>query len=139
MPKGEWLEKSLESCRQFGKEPMFIVRSMAISMLLNVVCVSQWLVVGYGLGLKLPVPVMFAVVPMVICLSSLPITPSGLGVRENLFVVMLNDPAMATTALSLSLLAYAGSLLWSLLGGVVYLTLRQKHHLTESELSATAE
>jgi hypothetical protein len=56
-------------------------------------------------------------------------------VRENLFVQMLAvigvDP---TSALSLSLLAYAGSLFWSLVGGVVYLVLKEKHHLTEQEL-----
>jgi hypothetical protein len=39
-----------------------------------------------------------------------------------------------TSALSLSLLAYAGSLCWSLAGGVVYLALKDKHHLAENEL-----
>src|SRR5262249_50371360 len=64
----------------------------------------------------------------------LPITPSGLGVRENLFVLMLAAPAIAvseTSALSLSLLAYAGSLFWSLVGGAVYVTLKERHHLAE--------
>jgi hypothetical protein len=37
----------------------------------------------------------------------------------------------ATQALSLSLLAYAGSLFWSLMGGVVYAGLKQRHHLAE--------
>jgi hypothetical protein len=36
-----------------------------------------------------------------------------------------------TTALSLSLLAYAGSLFWSLAGGIVYLSLKKKEHLEE--------
>ena len=74
--------------------------------------------------------------------TALPITPSGLGVRENLFVFMLADPSIAvaaTPALSLSLLAYAGSLLWSLVGGVVYLMFREKHHLAETELEVNKE
>jgi hypothetical protein len=37
----------------------------------------------------------------------------------------------ATAALSLSLLTFAGSLFWSLVGGGVYLTFRDRHHLAE--------
>ncbi len=136
LPKGEWLERSLDSCRRFGKERTFILKTLAISMLLNAVCVLQWRVVGTGLGLEIPVVVLAAIVPMVICIAALPITPSGLGVRENLFVMMLNNPATATPSLSLSLLAYAGSLFWSVVGGVVYLLLKDKHHLAEAELVA---
>ena len=68
------------------------------------------------------------------CISALPITPSGLGVRENLYVLMLTVPEInvdPTRALSLSLLAYAGSLFWSILGGVVYLSRRERDHLAE--------
>lgn len=139
LPKGDWLERSLDVCRRLGSNRMFLGQAIAISMLLNVVCVLQWIVVGRGLGLAIPAQTMFAVVPMVICLSALPVTPSGLGVRENLFVVMLNNPAIATSALSLSLLAYSGSLIWSLIGGGVYVTLREKHHLKEEELSSDHE
>ena len=74
------------------------------------------------------------IVPIVICISALPITPSGLGVRENLYVIMLAAPAIniaATHALSLSLLAYAGSLFWSLVGGLVYACLKETQHLAE--------
>ena len=136
LPKGEWLERSLDSCRRFGKEPLFVVKTLAVSMLLNAVCVLQWQVVGKGLGLEIPLITLGAVVPMVICIAALPITPSGLGVRENLFVMMLNNPATATPSLSLSLLAYAGSLFWSVVGGFVYLLLKDKHHLAEAELVA---
>lgn len=135
LPKGETLERSLDSCRRFGKEPFFVTRALALSMVLNVVCVLQWQVVGKGLGLAIPTVVLFALVPMVICISALPITPNGLGVRENLIVMLLGDPTIATTALSLALLAYAGSLFWSLVGGVVYLTLKDKHHLSVAELT----
>jgi uncharacterized membrane protein YbhN (UPF0104 family) len=108
-------------------------------MLLNVVCVLQWQAVGLGLGLRIPSLTMMAIVPIVICIAALPITPSGLGVRETLFVNMLNDPALATSALTLSLLAYAGSLVWSLVGGGVYLLLKEKHHLARSELEAQSD
>jgi uncharacterized membrane protein YbhN (UPF0104 family) len=78
---------------------------------------------------------LFLIVPMVVCISALPITPSGLGVRENLYVWLLSSSALQvapTQALSLSLLAYAGSLVWSLIGGLVYAGFRDRHHLVEA-------
>ena len=134
LPKGGALERSLDSCRRFGQARFFVTRTLLLSMALNVVCVLQWQVVGHGLHLSLSPLLLYAVVPMVICISALPITPSGLGVRENLFLFMLSDDSIATPALSLSLLAYAGSLAWSLIGGVVYLLLKEKHHLADAAL-----
>ena len=111
--------------------------TLLISMLLNAVCVFQVMAVAAGLHLKIPAMALFVIVPIVICISALPITPSGLGVRENLFVMMLSEPTIGVngpSALSLSLLTLAGSLFWSLVGGVVYVTLKQRHHLAERDL-----
>lgn len=139
LPKGEWLERSLDSCRKFGQERGFVPRVLALSMLLNVLCVLQFFVLARGLpGANVSFLALCLVVPMVICISALPIAPSGLGVRENMFVQLLAAQAIgvaATPALSLSLLAYAGSLFWSLVGGVVYLMFKQKHHLAGVEVT----
>jgi len=141
LPPGTWMERSLDSCRRFGQTPYFLLRTLAISMLLNALVVLQWWIVGRGLGLSIPFGILMMVVPMVICIAALPVTPSGLGVRENLFVNLLHKLTLAPASqgLSLSLLAFAGSLLWSLVGGVVYLLLRDRHHLGEKELTATAD
>ncbi len=134
MPKGEYLERSLDACRRFGREPRFLVKSLLVSTLLNMACVWQVMVLAQGLKLVIPAQVLYLMVPTIICISSLPVTPSGLGVRENLYVLVLSVAPMhidATKALSLSLLAYAGFLIWSLIGGAVYLGLRQREHLDE--------
>ena len=143
MPKGDVLERSLDSCRQFGKQKGFLGRTIGISVALNIVWVLQIMVLGTGMGLQISPLALFVIVPIVFCISALPITPSGLGVRENLFVLMLAIPEIGvpkTSALSLSLLAYAGSLFWSLVGGVVYLGLKEKEHLSEvTQPETTAE
>src|SRR5258708_31101768 len=103
-------------------------------MVLNVVCVLQFIALVQGMRLNISTTALFAIVPMIICIAALPITPSGLGVRESLYVVILAAAPFgipATSALSLSLLAYAGSLLWSFGGGLVYVTLKERHHLAE--------
>lgn len=138
LPKGEWLEQLLEACRCFGREKFFVSRALLISMGLNLVTVFQFMVLAWGLGLRIPPIALFVIVPTIICIASLPITPSGLGVRENLFVIMLAAAPIsvhATPALSLSLLAYAGTLVWSLVGGIVYLMFKERHHLKEEELA----
>src|SRR5204863_7130635 len=125
---------SLDSCRRFGTQLGFLFRALVLSMILNVICVFQVLVLAWGLKLDVAALPLFVIVPIIICISALPITPSGLGVRENLYVLMLAVPSIniaATQALSLSLLTYAGSLFWSLLGGVVYICLKEKQHLEE--------
>jgi uncharacterized protein (TIRG00374 family) len=139
LPKGEWLEQVLDSCRRFGQEQFFVLKALGISLLLNIVCVLQFIVLARGMGLNIPAVALFVIVPMVTCISALPITPSGLGLRENLYVQILAALAVdPTKALSLSLLAYAGSAVWSIVGGIVYLTLKEKHHLAEAELKATS-
>lgn len=142
LPKGELLERSLDACRQFGQERKFLFQATIISLALNVVCVLQAIALSKGLGLNISPLVLFVIVPIIICISALPITPAGLGVRENLFVLMLAVPEInvaATPALSFSLLTYAGSLFWSLVGGIVYLCLKEKQHLEEITRSDAAE
>jgi uncharacterized membrane protein YbhN (UPF0104 family) len=141
LPKGEWLERTLESCRTFGRDRGFITRTVGVSMALNAACVLQFYAVARGLHIDISPMFLFLIVPMVVAISALPISPAGLGVRENLFVQILALPAIgvaATPALSLSLLGLAGSLAWSLVGGVVYVLFKHKHHLAEQEL-ATGE
>jgi hypothetical protein len=142
LPKGDLLERLLESCRHFGRSPAFLLRTLLISMVLNAACVLQVWILSRGLGLEVPPQVLAMLVPVIICISALPITPSGLGVRENLYVFTLASPSLgvaATPALSVSLLAYAGSLCWSLVGAGVYLLFKEKHHLREPELEAKGE
>ena len=134
LPKAELLERALDASRQFGRERLVLLRLLGISMILNVFCVLQILVLAKGLHLSIPPLALFVIVPIVVCISALPITPSGLGLRENLYVLMLSAPEIhvdPTRALSLSLLAYAGSLFWSVVGGLVYLSRRDRDHLAE--------
>ena len=137
LPQGERINRLLESCREFGRQPLFLTRTLGVSMALNTFCVLQLLVLCWGLQIKVPALAMFLIVPIIICISAVPITPAGLGVRENLFVFLLADTTLQvppTLALAVSLLAYAGSLFWSIVGGFVYVAFKEKHHLTEAEL-----
>lgn len=128
--------RALASCRLFGRNPGFLWRSALLSLVINVAIVGIFASLASGLGLQIPRWNLWFVVPAVVCLAALPITPSGLGVRENLFVVLLavDFPGFGVKpaeALSLSLLGYSLNLAWSAIGGLVYLTVR-KHLPPES-------
>ena len=134
LPKGDVLVRCIEACHAFGEKPGFLPRVLGWSMLLSLACVLQIVALGFGLGLPMGehFRVLLLIVPAIICISALPITPSGIGVRENLYVLLLSATAIgieAKTALSLSLLAFTGSLLWSLIGGAVYLAFRSRRSL----------
>jgi uncharacterized protein (TIRG00374 family) len=134
LPKGDLLERALEACRHFGRDWRFLAKMLAVSMALNVCCVLHIGAVASGLRLNINPLALFVIVPVIVCLSALPITPSGLGVRENLYVLMLEVPEInvpPASALSLSLIAYAGFLTWSVIGGIVYLTRKERDHLAE--------
>lgn len=134
LPKADFLEKSIEAFREFGRDRTFLLRILPVSMLLNAVCVLHFMTLIWGFGLKAPVLALFAIVPMVTSISALPIAPGGLGVRENLYVWMLSAPQVNiphSQALLLSLIGYGGSLVWSAVGGFVYLTLKEREHLGE--------
>jgi hypothetical protein len=134
LPKGAAIERSLDACREFGRQPLFASRIVGLSMILNLLCVLHVQVIARGLAMPLDPLLTALLVPVITAVIAVPITPSGLGIRENLFVYLLCAPVVginATAALSLSLLAYGGSLAWSLVGGVLYLTFRRRHHLAE--------
>ena len=110
-------------------------------MLANLVCIFHFLTLIWGFHLEAPLVAIAAIVPIVTCISTLPITPSGLGVRENLYVWFLFTPGIGIgpgQALLISLIGFATSLFWSAIGGVVYVTVKDREHLSEIE-EATAE
>lgn len=73
-----------------------------------------------ALGAPVILPQMLGLMPVVDLIASLPVTISGIGVREGLLVEWLGtQPGMTTAhALAISLLGFAALGLWGLIGGV---------------------
>lgn len=123
LPRGESFARGLAVCRRFGHEPGFMVRVAFWSLLQNLAMALAYCVLARGIGIDLPYVTLAYVTSAVVCVAALPVTPSGLGVRENLFVWLLTVTALGVkpgAALSLSLLGYTLNLIWSAFGGLVY-------------------
>ena len=71
---------------------------------------------------------LFSLLPLVDALAALPLTISGLGVREKLFEVLLKEVADVPAQISVltSLAGFACSAFWGLVGGAVFLLDRRQ-------------
>jgi uncharacterized protein (TIRG00374 family) len=142
LPKGELLLRALDASRLYGKNPVELFEAFAVSMASNIMAILHFIVLAWGFGLNIPSMAFGVLVPMITSISTLPITPSGLGVRENLYVIALAAPSIRvheTSALLLSLIAFATTLVWSAVGGLVYATMKRKEHLEEIQDSAESQ
>lgn len=132
IPRGESAVRALSGCRQFGRDPLFLAQMGFWSLLIAAGVALAYVVLARGIGLNLD-PLLLAFASLaVVCLSALPVTPAGLGVRENLFVWLVGVSAFGLKpglALSLSLLGYTVNLAWSAIGGLVYLLIPQRHEI----------
>ncbi len=134
LPKGDSIERLRDSFLVIGRHKRVLFSTILLSLLINFVAIVHVQTVAWGLGSNVAFWQLLTIVPIISCFIVLPISPSGLGVRENLFVYMLIAPQIADSAsmaLALSLLCFAGSLFWSLVGGVVYASFMSSHHLDD--------
>lgn len=93
---------------------------------------------GAAAGLHVPAPQLLAIMPMVDVITSLPITISGIGVRENLFIELLGRHFAfgSEGALTLSLLGFIAVGLWGLIGGL-WLALHRRRTGLHSPVEGT--
>ena len=72
---------------------------------------------------NISLPDMFSIMPVVTVISSLPVSVSGLGVREEMFKQLLGDLAHVSgnLAVLISLTGFLIYVFWSILGGIAYL------------------
>jgi glycosyltransferase 2 family protein len=111
--------------------------SLAVGMVMTAVLVAAGYYIGIGIGLTATYTQMLVIMTVVICVISLPISIGGHGVREGIFVIMFTAFGVTSvnsqlggvqeTAILFSLLFFAIPLLWSLVGGIVYLIFRHDY------------
>ncbi|RLS48690.1 MAG: UPF0104 family protein [Planctomycetota bacterium] len=101
----------------FARKPGLVASSLALSVLVQVASVVQVGLIGKGLGLDVPWAVYGCVVPLVTLLTLLPLSVSGMGLREAGYAALLAGFGVtAPQAVALSLLGFAATSLVALLG-----------------------
>lgn len=121
---------ALRLCRT---RPRLLVRLLGWSFLQHGCAVASWLAMAAGLAGDFKIASCAALVPAVLVAQMVPVTPGGLGIRENAAVALL--PAAGLTpagAMLLALASYAASLIWSAAGGLLFLLVRHTTPHTSS-------
>jgi len=84
--------------------------------------------IGRSLGVEVGTGFYFLTIPLINLFSAVPISISGLGVRDQLVVHFFTARGVESSlALALSLIAFALVLAWSLVGGLVYMLVPSTH------------
>lgn len=119
LPFHEVLAKIDQAVFMYRYRRRILLLSTALSMVVHLFIISAIGVIGVGLGLSLSFEAYFAVVPIGLIASALPIAPAGLGVTEATFVYFLAGVGVTKSrALSLAFLQRIAQLLISLIGGI---------------------
>ena len=101
------------------------VRVMLVSLVLSLLNLAFLTLACFSFGKSLHVEQSlldcFTLFPIISVIAAVPITPGSLGVREGLFITMYQAINVdAHYSISMSLLVYIGSVIWSLFGGLVF-------------------
>lgn len=99
-----------------------LLKIFICSMLVQGGIIAAYYIVGRGLGITAGLGYYFLFIPLTTTVSMLPVSLSGLGIREGAFVYLFTGiGAPKEQALTLSLLWFIIMALVSLLGGIEYL------------------
>jgi uncharacterized protein (TIRG00374 family) len=116
----EGLKRFYESLH--GYNVAAIGKTLGVSLVFNISLITMNYLLGLSLGARVSIWYYFLFVPITSIVTILPISFAGLGVREGAYFLLFPQAGMPKeTALSLSLLVYAISILTpGLIGGIIY-------------------
>ena len=127
LPRYDTLRRMVEACRIYASHPAVLGKTALITVgvhvfsMLSVVCIGKGLCIATSGGIV----DYFLYLPIISSVTAIPISISGFGVREGMYVSMFDQVGVASSAaLALSLLGYITTLFWSVIGAAFYLT----HH-----------
>ena len=139
IPHRHIIELVISGFRQHGVALTMTLASLTVGMVMTAVLVAAGYYIGIGIGLTVTYTQMLVIMTVVICVISLPISIGGHGVREGIFVIMFTAFGVTSvnsqlgkvqeTAILFSLLFFAIPLIWSLVGGIVYLVFRHDYDI----------
>lgn len=98
-----------------------LLRSLLLSVALQVNVVMFYFAIAKSLGLGIPLKVFFVIVPVAVCVMLIPVSINAIGIREGIFVLLLGLFGVDTAqALAFAWLEYAVFLFFGLIGGIVF-------------------
>lgn len=128
--------------QRYTRSPGTLFAAFALSIAGHLLLFSTFYFSAQAFTASLNLGEIFSVMPIVNTITSLPISFSGIGVREELFQNLLDGLYGVPKAIAalISMGGYLVAVAWSLVGGVIYLFYRPSAgHVSIREMSRTAE
>ena len=109
--------------------PSLMVKAVGWSLVVQAGGAISVAFIARGIGIDLPLSIWFAVVPLIALAMVLPISISGVGVREGGLAMLLAPSGVASEqAVAIGLLWFLSTILMGLVGGALFLLDRHPHH-----------
>jgi uncharacterized protein (TIRG00374 family) len=119
---GPLVRRLLISIYLYHRRTKILLKTASFSLIIHLLFIIQCYCLGRSLQINITIIDYLTVIPLIISIAALPITPGGLGVREGLAVTMLGAMNVsASQALPLSLMIYFMAVILSLVGGFIFL------------------
>ena len=116
------LGKTGELAMGFWKKPSVLFQSIFISMIFQTLIIIIHIFIGLSIGINVPWKFYFFLIPLVATVSMLPLSISGIGLREGAFVYFFSYANVTKTeALTFAFGWFVIVLIASLIGGLVLL------------------
>jgi uncharacterized protein (TIRG00374 family) len=133
------VKKMIGAYQAYASHKPTLIKTFLLAIVTHVSLIISAICFGKSLGIEVNLGFYFVMVPAINCIAAVPITINGLGVREGLFVASFRAGGVPDEkALLLSLVSFAASLFFSLIGGVIYL-LFERTHPTVAQIEAEPE
>lgn len=122
------IKKMIGAYQAYASHKPALVKTFLLSLVTHISLIFSVLCLGESLHIVVNRQFYFLMVPAIMCIAAIPITISGLGLREALFVAAFAVGGVTEEkSLLLSLLTFATMLIYSIVGGIIYLLFERTH------------
>lgn len=112
----------MASVIQLARTPKGLAAALALAFLVQAIYLILWLVLALSVSLPIPTGTLLVTVPIVTAAAMLPITLSGIGVREAAWVLLLSGTGVPEGLIvSFSLLYLVANLVVGVIGGLLFM------------------
>jgi len=117
----KWIKEMYEALYLYRHKTKYLGWVLLAATLLQIVVVLHYYLIGFALGIPVPLIVYFLIIPVISLLLTLPVTISGIGVRESAYVFFFSAyGVLNASALALAWLSFSFVILTAIIGAVVY-------------------
>jgi uncharacterized protein (TIRG00374 family) len=143
IPRHDILESLIAGFRQHGRSRRLTFEAMVCGLAISFIVFTAGYCIARAIHLDVAYMQILTILAIVICVISLPISIGGHGLREGMFVIMFSVFGIITIdkqtgvgqepAVLFSILFFALFSVWSLVGGLVYLTFNTSNTKIDSQ------